>query len=41
MRGSKQTQIFSRKSGQFVDGKVHGIKKMRYDIEINVDIKKI
>lgn len=41
MRGSKQTQIFSRKSGQFVDRGVHGIKEMRYDIEFGIDDTKI
>lgn len=41
MIGSKQTHTFARKSGQFVERRVHGIKEMKYDIEFGIDELKI
>ena len=37
MSGSKQMHIFKRNSNQFMAGRKHGSKKMKYEIEFGID----
>ena len=41
MIGSKQTHIFIRKSGQFMDRRVDEITEMKYDIGLGMDNMKM
>ena len=41
MIGSKQTHTFIRKTERFGKGRVHGNRKMKYDIEFGIDDMKI